>query len=97
MFIDTLGGGLLAPFELVYGLRIAHLSLTGAGLVLSLAGAAGIVTGPLAGAAVDRVGPARVVAAANALGATGCATLLLWPNALGYGAGMFLRSEEHNV
>src|SRR5436309_3379400 len=27
MFVDTVGGGLLTPFELVYALKIAHLSL----------------------------------------------------------------------
>jgi MFS family permease len=90
MFVDTLGGGLLAPFELVYALRIAHLSLASAGLVLSVAAAAGIAIGPLAGAAVDRVGPARVVAVANLLGAAGCLSLLFWTSIWGYGIGAFL-------
>ena len=61
MFVDTVGGGLLTPFELVYALKIAHLSLASAGIVLSVASAVGIAVGPLAGAAVDRVGPTRVV------------------------------------
>jgi MFS family permease len=90
MFVDTLGGGLLAPFELVYALRIAHLSLTTAGLVLSVAAAAGIAVGPVAGAASDRVGPARVVVLANVFGVAGCASLLVWANGWGYGVGAFL-------
>src|SRR5436190_2200079 len=39
MFVDTVGGGLLTPFELVYALKIAHLSLASAGIVLSVASA----------------------------------------------------------
>ena len=94
MFLDTLGGGLLAPFELIYALRIAHLSLTSAGLALSVAAAAGIALGPLAGAAVDRVGPAPVVAVANLLGAAGCLSLLFWTCGWGYGLGAFLLSAN---
>ena len=97
MLIDTLGGGLLTPFELVYALKIAHLSLTSAGLILSLAAACGIVLGPIAGAAVDRVGPARVVAAANVLGVAGCVSILLWTNGYGYALGAFLLSTNMRV
>jgi MFS family permease len=89
MFVDTLGGGLLTPFELIYALKIAHLSLAAAGAVLSVAAAAGIALGPLAGAAVDRIGAARVVAAANLLGVAGCLSLLLWTDGWGYGVGAF--------
>jgi MFS family permease len=94
MFVDTLGGGLLAPFELVYALRIAHLSLSGAGIILSLASAIGIAVGPLAGAAVDRLGPVRVVAVANIFGVSGSLALLLWTDAVGYGVGAFLLSAD---
>ena len=97
MFVDTLGGGLLTPFELVYALKIAHLSLASAGAVLSVAAAVGIAVGPLAGAAVDRVGPARVVAAANLLGVAGCLSLLLWTNGFGYGVGAFFLSANMRV
>lgn len=90
MLVDTVGGGLFAPFELVYAMRISHLSLAIAGLVLSIAAACGVAIGPLAGAAADRTSPARVVAAADLLGAAGCASLLLWPGAWGYGLGAFL-------
>ena len=94
MFVDTLGGGLLTPFELIYALKIAHLSLATAGVVLSVAAAAGIAVGPLAGAAVDRVGAARVVAAANLLGVAGCLSLLLWTNGWSYGVGAFFLSAN---
>jgi MFS family permease len=94
MVVDTLGGGLLTPFELVYALKIAHLSLTSAGVVLSVAAACGIAVGPLAGALVDRLGPVRVVAVANPLGVAGCLSLLLWTNGFGYGVGAFFLSAN---
>ena len=94
MFVDTLGGGLLTPFELVYALKIAHLSLATAGVVLSVAAAAGIAVGPVAGAAVDRLGPVRVVAVANLLGVAGCLSLLLWTDGFGYGVGAFFLSAN---
>ena len=94
MFVDTIGGGLFTPFGLIYALKVAHLSLTGAGVVLSVAAGVGIAVGPIAGAAVDRVGPARVVAIANLLGLVGCLSLLLWPNAVGYGIGAFFLSAN---
>ena len=94
MFVDTVGGGLLTPFELVYALKIAHLSLASAGIVLSVASAVGIAVGPLAGAAVDRVGPTRVVAVANLFGVVGCLSLLLWTDSLGYGVGAFFLSAN---
>ncbi|MBV9280051.1 MAG: MFS transporter, partial [Chloroflexi bacterium] len=92
MFIDTLGSGLLVPFELVYALRVPHLSLATAGLILSAAAAAGIAAGPVAGAVVDRVGPGRVVALANGLGVGGCVSLVAWTNGWGYGLGALLLS-----
>jgi MFS family permease len=97
MFVDTLGGGLLTPFELVYALKVAHLSLASAGLVLSVAAAAGIGVGPLAGAAVDRATPVRIVAAANLLGVFGCLSLLLEPNAWGFAVGAFFLSANMRV
>jgi MFS family permease len=97
LLIDTLGGGLLTPFELVYALKVAHLSLTTAGLVLSLASAGGIIIGPIAGAAVDRLGPARIVVLANAIGFAGCLSLLAWTNGWGYGLGAFLLGANLRV
>jgi MFS family permease len=97
MFVDTFGGGLLVPFELVYALKIAHLSLPAAGLILSAGAAASIAAGPIAGAAVDRLGPVHVVVVANALGIAGCAALLAWKNAWGYGLAAFLLSANMRV
>jgi MFS family permease len=97
MLVDTLGGGLLSPFELIYAIKMAGLSLTSAGVILSVAAAAGIALGPLAGAAVDRIGPVRVVAFANGLGLAGCLSLLFWTDGWGYGVGAFFLSANLRV
>jgi MFS family permease len=97
MLVDTFGGGLLAPFELVYAIKIAGLPLTSAGAILSVAAGAGIAVGPIAGATVDRIGPVRVVAIANGLGVAGCLSLLLWTNAWGYGLGAFFLGTNMRV
>lgn len=90
MFTDTLGSGLLAPFELLYGNKVAHLSLPTAGAVLAVAAAGSLALGPVAGAAVDRVGPFRIVALANTFGLSGCLLVAGWPSIWGFGAGTFL-------
>jgi len=97
MFVDTFGGGLLVPFELVYALKVVNLSLPIAGLILSIGAGASIAAGPVAGAAVDRLGPVRVVVAANLLGVAGCASLLLWTSAWGYGLAAFLLSANLRI
>jgi MFS family permease len=97
MFVDTFGGGLLVPFELVYALEVVDLSLPVAGLILSFGAGASLAAGPLAGAAVDRLGPVRVIVFANALGVAGCASLLLWTDAWGYGLAAFLLSANLRV
>jgi MFS family permease len=97
MFIDTLGGGLFSPFELLYGHRVADLSLASAGLLLAVGSGAAIAVGPVAGAAVDRLGPVRIVSSANVLGAAGCALLLAAPNAWGFTGGIFLLAASQRV
>lgn len=77
MLVDTLGSGLLGPFELLFGHSVTGLSLGAAGAALSVGTAAGIAIGPCAGAAVDRVSAARVVLIANLAAATGCGLLLV--------------------
>jgi MFS family permease len=90
MFADTIGSGLWAPFELLYGNKVAHLSLPTAGAVLAVASIGSIALGPVAGAAVDRVGPFRIVALANTFGLSGCLLVAGWPSIWGYGAGTLL-------
>lgn len=92
MLVDTLGSGLLGPFELLYGHAVTGLSLGAAGAALSAGTAAGIAAGPCAGAAVDRVGAARVVQAANLAAAAGCGLLLVVHGPYAFAAAVFVLS-----
>lgn len=92
MLVDTLGSGLLGPFELLFGHAVTGLSLGAAGAALSVGTGAGIAAGPCAGAAVDRVGAARVVQAANLAGAAGCGLLLLAHGPYAFAAAVFVLS-----
>jgi MFS family permease len=71
LLIDSLGSGMFLPFAIVYFLRTTALPLTTVGLGLSIAAAAALPTSPLAGPAVDRLGPKRAVLASNLLQAAG--------------------------
>ena len=76
MVIDALGSGMTAPFILIVGHTLVGLSLPVTGLAAAVGALVGIVGGPLAGAAVDRFGPARTVVAANLICAAGNLGLL---------------------
>jgi MFS family permease len=92
MLVDTLGSGLLGPFELLYGHAVTGLSLGTAGVALSAGTAVGIAAGPCAGAAVDHVGAARVVQAANLAAAAGCGLLLVVRGPYAFAAAVFVLS-----
>lgn len=77
MLIDTLGGGLTIPFELLFGQIVVGLPLSDVGLGISIGTGAAIAVGPLAGALVDHLGPIRVVATANVASAAGSIALLV--------------------
>ena len=77
MFADTLGSGLVVPFELLFGTELAGLTLVETGIALSIGTGLGIAAGPIAGALVDRVGPFRVVIGANAMAILGCLALIV--------------------
>ena len=77
MLVDTLGSGLVVPFELLFGTQLVGLSLAETGIGLSMGTGLGIAVGPIAGALVDRFGPMRLVVAANALSVAGCIGLLV--------------------
>jgi len=75
--IDSFGSGLFLPLALVYVTRVVGLPLAVAATVIALGSVAGVVVPPIAGRLVDRVGPLRVVIAAQALQALGAATYLV--------------------
>jgi MFS family permease len=77
MTVDALGSGLFGPFSLLYGHEVAGLPLAQTGTALAVAAALALAGGPLAGALVDRIGPARVVVLANVVAVVGGLLLLV--------------------
>ncbi len=71
MAVDALGSGVFLPVSLLYFLHTTSLPLTEIGLALSVAAAVQLPVGPLVGGLVDRVGPKRMLLAANLLEAVG--------------------------
>ncbi|MGI8701223.1 MAG: MFS transporter [Nocardioidaceae bacterium] len=69
--VDALGSGVFLPVSILYFLATTPLSLTRIGLALSVSAALQLPLGPLVGGLVDRVGPKRVLLAANVLEAIG--------------------------
>ncbi len=84
MLVDTLGTGMLGPFDLLYGHAADHLSVTLAGIALSIGTAVAIPAGPVAGTLVDRLGVVPVTLLANAVSAAGTVWLLLSHGVLGF-------------
>jgi predicted MFS family arabinose efflux permease len=68
-FINAFGTGIAYPFLVIYLHNVRGISLGTAGLVIALSGAAGLLSGPLFGRLVDRVGARVTLATALVLGA----------------------------
>jgi len=69
--VDAVGSGVFLPVSILYFLATTPLSLIHIGLALSIASAIQLPLGPLLGGLVDRIGPKRVLLAANLLEAVG--------------------------
>jgi MFS family permease len=75
--VDGLGSGLFLPFSLLYFHHAGGLSLTQAGLGLSVAMLVAVPTPLVAGVLVDRAGPKRITLLSNAVRAAGFLGYLL--------------------
>jgi MFS family permease len=73
---DNLGSGMFLPIVLVFATSTAGVPLTVAGPVITGGTAAGLLVPPLAGPLVDRIGPRRVVIAAQLVQAGGAGAFL---------------------
>ncbi len=68
---NSLGNGIVLPFLIIYLHEVRHFGLATSGLVVSALGAVGLVTGPLAGRVIDRIGARTTLMASLALLAIG--------------------------
>jgi MFS family permease len=69
--LSCLGSGLTMPFLIVYLHAIRGIGLPTTGTILAAIGVVGIVTTPLSGPLIDRIGAARAFAAGLVLGGAG--------------------------
>jgi MFS family permease len=76
LLIDAVGGGLLRPFVLLYGVTVLGLSVAQAGLALTVGLLAGLAMLPLVGRWIDRGGRSAVVALTLLVRAAGVAVLI---------------------
>lgn len=90
LMIDSVGGGLLRPFLLLYGIVVLHLSALAAGLALSAGLLAGLVVLPLAGRWIDRGARSAVVAATLLVRVAGVGVLLAGNGEAGFFAASVL-------
>ncbi|MFR9775740.1 MFS transporter [Micromonospora sp. MS34] len=75
--LSCLGSGLTMPFLIVYLHQVRGFSLPTAGMILGLVGVAGIITTPLTGPLIDRVGSLRAFTAGLLVGGVGIAIYTL--------------------
>ncbi|MDQ2983529.1 MAG: MFS transporter [Actinomycetota bacterium] len=68
---NSLGNGIVLPFTIIYLHDVRDFSYGTAGLVIALLGGVGLVTGPLAGRLVDRVGARLTLIGSLAISAVG--------------------------
>ncbi|MEV7189066.1 MFS transporter [Kitasatospora sp. NPDC093102] len=88
--VDAVGGGLLRPFLLLYGVGMLRLGAGAAGLALSAGMMAGLLVVPLTGRWIDRGARTLPAAATLLLRAAGALTLLLADGLPGFTAAAVL-------
>jgi MFS family permease len=75
--VSCVGSGLTKPFLIVYLHEVRGMGLGTSGLLLASVGFAGLVTMPMAGVLIDRVGPFKAFAAGQVLGGVGTVWFVL--------------------
>jgi MFS family permease len=68
---NSLGNGIVLPFLIIYLHEVRHFGLATSGLVVSALGGVGLVSGPLAGRVIDRIGARTTLMGSLALLAAG--------------------------
>jgi MFS family permease len=75
--LNAFGTGIAYPFVVIYFHNVRGFSLGISGLILAASGAAGILTGPVIGVVIDRIGGRLTLAGALVLQAIGWGSLAL--------------------
>ncbi|MEU9041614.1 MULTISPECIES: MFS transporter [unclassified Kitasatospora] len=88
--VDAVGGGMLRPFLLLYGVGVLHLGAGAVGLALSAGMVAGLLVVPLTGRWIDRGARTLPAAVTLLLRAAGALTLLLADGLPGFTAAAVL-------
>lgn len=88
--IARFGAGLTLPYTLIFLHEVRGMALPTVGLLLAVPGLVGLVAVPVSGALVDRVGPRRVLAAAQLTQAAGCAVTAVGTTPLAVLPGLLL-------
>ncbi|MEV7773659.1 MFS transporter [Kitasatospora sp. NPDC086791] len=88
--VDAVGGGMLRPFLLLYGVGMLHLGAGSVGLALSAGMVAGLLVVPLTGRWIDRGARTLPAAVTLLLRAAGALTLLLADGLPGFTAAAVL-------
>ncbi|MBO1416595.1 MFS transporter, partial [Streptomyces sp. FH025] len=90
LVVDAVGGGLLRPFLLLYGVGVLHLHAGAVGLALSAGMVAGLLAVPLTGRWIDRGARTLPAAVTLLLRAAGSLALLLADDLPGFTAAAVL-------
>ncbi|HUR13392.1 MAG TPA: MFS transporter [Mycobacteriales bacterium] len=90
VIVARFGAGLTLPYTLIFLHEVRHLSLPTVGALLAVPGFVGLVAVPVSGALVDRVGPRRVLAAAQLLQAAAVLVIAFATSPLAVLPGMVL-------
>lgn len=90
LLVDSLGDGMLRPFLLLYAVLVQGMSLSAAGLALSLGFVAGLGALPFAGRWLDVGARQTVVATALMVRAVGLALMLLIPGSWAFAGAAIL-------
>ncbi|MBV2154950.1 MFS transporter [Kitasatospora sp. SUK 42] len=88
--VDAVGGGMLRPFLLLYGVGVLHLHAGAVGLALSAGMVAGLLAVPLTGRWIDRGARTLPAAVTLVLRAAGALALLLAHDLAGFTAAAVL-------
>jgi MFS family permease len=88
--VSRFGAGLTVPYTLIFLHEVRGLPLSTVGLLMAVPGLVGLVSVPVSGAVVDRLGPRQVLIVCQLLQAAGCLVIAFGDSVLTVLPGMVL-------